>query len=294
MKKVLSLAFQIADVPCKLVFVNPCNEQHPEDTHVLQHRHPGLEIHCVRTGEIKIDTAAGNFKVTEGDMLILPSGMYHYVRKVSPDAYRTDLLIEIGSYKNSNDAQAKQFLKSLVFSEPLLSRLSEQPKLLAMLDRICSVTLDYTEDFAQRELLKALCIEFVLLLGIAAAASTAAPGQTPHESSGNARGRYIMDEFFNHNYQGNSTMEVLARQMNISVRQLSRELRRTYGKSFREKMNECRLAVAVDLLQNTQKSIVEISEILGYSNSVNFSAFVKQQTGRSPSQIRKARSKELK
>ena len=293
MKKVLSLPFQIADVPCKLVFVNPRNEQHPKDANVLQHRHPGLEIQCIRAGEIEIDTTAGNFKVAKGDMLILPSGMYHYVRRVSPDASRTDLLIEIGSYKNSNDAQARQFLKSLVLSKPLLSRLGEQPKLFATLDRICSVTSEYTEDFAQRELLKALCVEFVLLLGIAAT-TTAEPAQAPCESEETAKDRYIMDEFFNHNYHGNSDMEALARQMNISVRQLGRELQRAYGKSFREKMNECRLAVAVDLLQNTTKSMAEIAEILGYSNPVNFSSFVKQQTGRSPSQIRKARSQNLK
>ena len=293
MKKVLSLPFQIADVPCKLVFVNPRNEQHPKDANVLQHRHPGLEIQCIRAGEIEIDTTAGNFKVAKGDMLILPSGMYHYVRRVSPDASRTDLLIEIGSYTNSNDAQAKHFLKSLVLSKPLLSRLGEQPKLFATLDRICSVTSEYTEDFAQRELLKALCIEFVLLLGIAAT-TTAEPAQAPCESEETAKDRYIMDEFFNHNYHGNSDMEALARQMNISVRQLGRELQRAYGKSFREKMNGCRLAVAVDLLQNTTKSMAEIAEILGYSNPVNFSSFVKQQTGRSPSQIRKARSQNLK
>ena len=287
MKKVLSLPFQIADVPCKLVFVNPRNEQHPKDTNVLQHRHPGLEIQCIRAGEIEIDTTAGNFKVTKGDILVMPSGMYHYVRKVSPDAYRTDLLIEIGSYKNSNDAQAKQFLKSLVFSKPLLSRSGEQPKLFATLDRICFVTSEYTEDFAQRELLKALCVEFVLLLGIAAV-TIAEPEQVVYESEETARDRYIMDEFFNHNYHGNSDMKALAKQMNISVRQLGRELQRAYGKSFREKVNECRLAVAIDLLQNTTKSMAEISEILGYSNPVNFSSFVKRQTGHSPSQIRKA------
>ena len=212
---------------------------------------------------------------------------------MSPDAYRTDLLIEIGSHKNSNDAQARQFLNSLVLSRPLLSRSVEQPKLFAALDRICSVAPECAEDFAQREMLKALCVEFVLLLGIAAV-TIAEPEQVVYESEETARDRYIMDEFFNHNYHGNRDMEALAKKMNISVRQLGRELQRAYGKSFREKMNECRLTVAVDLLQNTTKSMAEIAEILGYSNPVNFSSFVKQQTGRSPSQIRKARSQDLK
>ena len=82
-------------------------------------------------------------------------------------------------------------------------------------------------------------------------------------------------------------MEVLAKELNMSVRQTGRILQQTYGKGFREKMNECRLAVAVDLLKNTSKSIAQISEILGYSDPANFSSFVKRQTGISPAQIRK-------
>lgn len=294
MKKVLSLAFQIADVPCKLVAVNPRHEQLPEDAWTLQHKHSGLEIHFVQSGEMTIDCIGGSFVVAAGHTLILPSDLYHSVRKVSPGAARMDILIEIGSCKNSKDAQAKQFFKPLLLSRPIQFCSNEQPTLFAMMDRFRSLVLEYTDSFVQRERLKALGIELVLLLGVAAQASVTEPEQAPYESGKAAKDRYIMDEFFNRNYHGGSNMEALAKQMHISVRQLSRELQRTYGKSFREKMNECRLAVAVDLLQNTQKSIVEISEILGYSNSVNFSTFVKQQTGRSPSQIRKARSQDLK
>ena len=50
---------------------------------------------------------------------------------------------------------------------------------------------------------------------------------------------------------------------------------------------ETRIQIAVDLLRNTDMSINKISEILGYSCSANFSAFIKRNTGKTPTQIRK-------
>ena len=141
----------------------------------------------------------------------------------------------------------------------------------------------------QREHLKAICIELVLQIGIAAKELTDSE-HVMSEGADTVKDSYIMDEFFNNNYHGTSDMNVLAKQLNMSVRQVGRKLQQTYGKSYREKMNECRLAVAIDLLSNTSKSFSEISEILGYDNPANFSNFVKRQTGRTPSQIRTSKS----
>jgi AraC-like DNA-binding protein len=43
----------------------------------------------------------------------------------------------------------------------------------------------------------------------------------------------------------------------------------------------------MDMLSNTTMPIYRIGEILGYSNTSNFSIFVKRHTGKTPSQIRK-------
>lgn len=287
MLHVLSLAFQIADIPCKLVTVNPDNEGGSELSGHLQHSHSGFEIHCVRSGELTVDCIGESFQLSTGQMLILPPGTYHYVRSVSAHTDRMDLLMEIGSGQNSRDAEAKVFLQALFRRQPILLEADTQPELFALLGKICRITMEYKDEFARREHLKALCIELVLLLGAAAKSCVEDPSQTAYEGTGMVKDRYIMDHFFNHNYHGNSDMEVLAKKLNMSVRQTGRVLQQTYGKGFREKMNECRLAVAVDLLRNTAKSMAEISEILGYSDPANFSSFVKRQTGKSPAQIRK-------
>lgn len=289
MLNILSLAFQVADVACKLVAVNPRNERSIGAPGHLQHSHSALEIHCVWSGKVTVDCIGESFNLTEGHMLILPPGMYHYVRSASPDTDRMDILLEVGGEQNSHEAQAKQFLKSLYLRRPLLLHSDAQPELFALLERIRRITLEYRDDFVQRERLKTRCVELVLLLGIAAENCAAGPEEKTYERLDTSNDRYLIDDFFNHNYHGSCGMEALAKRMNMSVRQAGRELQRIYGKSFREKMNECRLAVAVDLLRNTTRSMAEISEILGYGDPANFSSFVKRQTGQSPSQIRKSK-----
>lgn len=279
MLQVLSLDFQVADVPCRLVTVNPNNESGPEKTGHLQHSHSGFEIHWVRSGTLSVDCIGERIQLSAGQILILPPDSYHYVRSVSAQAQRMDMLLEIG-----REAQKEAFLRSLFRRQPMLPEQSALPDLL---EKIRQITLDYKGDFLQKEWLKTLCAQLVLEMGAAAQTCPQESAREAYEGTDLRGDRYIMDHFFNHNYGGSSDMQALAKKLNMSVRQTGRILQQTYGKGFREKMNECRLAVAVDLLKNTAKPMAEISEILGYSDPANFSSFVKRQTGKSPARIRK-------
>ena len=287
MLRVLSLGFSVADVPCKLVAVNPDNAGSSEKTGVLQHSHSGFEIHCVWSGQLTVDCIAQSFVLRSGQMLILPPGMYHYLRSIEKKTDRMDILMEVDSGQASGDPQKNAFFQALFHQQPVLLQGNEQPELLALLGRIRQITKDYRDDFVNRERLKAMCVELVLLMGSVTKTCVSDQIQGTYKNKDMCNDRYIMDHFFNHNYHGSSNMEALAKRLNLSVRQTGRILQQTYGKGFREKMNECRLAVAVDLLRNTDKSMSEISEMLGYGDPANFSSFVKRQTGKSPARIRR-------
>ena len=57
--------------------------------------------------------------------------------------------------------------------------------------------------------------------------------------------------------------------------------------NYRQKLCEIRMEIATNMLRNTDKTIAEIAEILGYSSSANFSTFIKNYSGKTPSQIRR-------
>ena len=289
MLNVLSLGFAVGDAACELVTINPCNQGDPEKQMHFQHSHSGCEIHYVSNGVLSMDCIGASYKLSAGQMLLIPPGVYHYVRSGSERLERMDLLIELNKGQKSRDPQLVGFLQGLFLRRPiLLQEDDDRRELFELLRKLQGVAMDKNmQPFLRQEWLKALCQQLVLVLGTAVRETLGDEAEASYDGTDGNADRYIMDQFFNHNYHGNSDMAALARELNMSVRQTGRVLQKTYGKGFREKMNECRLAVALDLLRNTAKSMAEISEILGYGEPTNFSSFVKHQTGKTPAQIRK-------
>lgn len=287
MLELVSLDFQISDVACRLVTVNPSNQSDPHLHRHFQHSHSGCEIHYVSSGTLTMDCIGESYPLSAGQMMLVPPGLYHYVRSTSGDVDRMDMLLEVNHGYRSNHSQLDRFLQGLHMAHPLILLEENNPELFALLRKIRQgVTEKQHPDFLRQEWLKVMCTELVLLMGTAAASCTQSVN-TPFDRPPANTDRYIMDQFFNHNYHGNSDMAALAKELNLSIRQTGRILQKTYGKSFREKMNECRLAVALDQLCNTAKPMAEISELLGYGEPTNFSSFIKRQTGKTPAQIRK-------
>ena len=293
MLKVYSLEFMVDDIPCELITINPCSEGKPENRPHFQHTHSGCEIHYVISGEVSMDCLQSRYRLSSGQMLIVPPGVYHYVRSVSEDVIQMNILIEINPKGNkSRNHQLADLLQTLLVQRPILleGKSDSNHLIYEQMERIQKFCLtENVPDFLHNEWMKILSAELVLLMASLAEQNSIDEESKVFTSMSANTNRYIMDQFFNHNYSGNSKMEELAKELNVSVRQIGRIVHQTYGKGFREKMNECRLAVAVDLLRNTTKSMTEISEILGYSEPANFSCFIKRQTGKTPAKIRKTK-----
>lgn len=83
------------------------------------------------------------------------------------------------------------------------------------------------------------------------------------------------------------TLDELSALLNLSVRQTQRLLNQNFGKTFSQKLTEARMAAAVQYLRNTDLSITEISELIGFSSIEHFSSAFKRFTGLSPRQYRR-------
>jgi len=85
----------------------------------------------------------------------------------------------------------------------------------------------------------------------------------------------------------NNGEALLAKRLNVSTRQLNRILKQSYGMNYREKLKEARLKLALEQLCHTDNSISQIAQQLGYSSAANFNTFIKNVTGKTPTQLRK-------
>lgn len=109
--------------------------------------------------------------------------------------------------------------------------------------------------------------------------------QTLSPSFGDSLSLMIEEAFLFH-YK-TVTLTALAKQLNISPRQLERILKRDYGQSFSQKKTEARMQAASVFLTETKKSITEIAELTGYSSSEAFGYSFKQYFRLSPSDYRR-------
>ncbi len=83
------------------------------------------------------------------------------------------------------------------------------------------------------------------------------------------------------------TLEQVAESLNASPIHLSRTLKSELGVSFSQLLTDIRMKKAVELLNSTDLSILEISERLGYDTQHYFSTVFKKAIGISPNQYRR-------
>jgi len=96
----------------------------------------------------------------------------------------------------------------------------------------------------------------------------------------------IIDDYFLREYKTLS-LENLANRLGLSPRQTERYLKEHYGKTFIQKKNESKMSTAALMLVDTQDSITDISDALGYSSIEHFSTAFKRYYKMSPSEYRK-------
>jgi len=83
------------------------------------------------------------------------------------------------------------------------------------------------------------------------------------------------------------TIETVAQQMFMSPSQFTRYLRREGGQSFVEMLTECRLEEAKILLRETEWSVENISNLVGFKSHTYFNALFRRQVGCAPGAYRK-------
>ncbi len=105
---------------------------------------------------------------------------------------------------------------------------------------------------------------------------------------------YKIDTLINENYSDNLSLELIAKKVNISERQLSRIIKKQYGCTFKEVLTTKRINRAKHLLRNTNKKISEISTEIGYNSDKSFYSSFISNCGCSPSEYRKSEKQKTK
>ena len=127
-------------------------------------------------------------------------------------------------------------------------------------------------------------IEIFLLLSIIST--------TNHEKRSSYRKQQVdivkaVNEHISTQFMKRITIDSLSEQFDIPTSTLKRCFKGVYGTTIHHYLKECRINAAKHLLQESDQSILEIANAVGYENGSKFTSAFKEATGVTPSAYRK-------
>lgn len=279
-----SLDFQIGKLNCRLISPpsSPVLSQ-PTNTY-YEHVHSCVEFHYIEEGSCEFICSKRSFPLTKGQLLAVPPRSYHRQMKQSENFRKFSLLINIlppSKYCSDSDML---FYKTIMVDKPSAISI-KTPELHAAFARMSELRKATEIQYAHTEKIRALCNLLLVELFEEIVDHDKIKKELTVPSI--SWEEYIIDNFTALKFAPKSSFGELADQLHVSKRQLHRMIKQKYNTNYRDKMKELRVEIATGFLCGTDKSISEISELLGYNNISAFSAFIKNATGKTPTQIRK-------
>jgi len=278
--KIFSLDLSAASLKMRLVAIGFVKDLSSGAFYSLQHRHNLFELQFVFSGSCSAKIGDSLINQSGGEVYLIPPGIYHSQKSCSSPFEKMCIMFELPAPAAALNGREKEIYFALRSGGCFSCEAGSMQSILADIKRAV-LGID-TYKYASEE----IRIQTELLLLRLIMRISASDENEEKTSAGKPEREYIIDDFFNRNFHINNGDELLAKQLGVSIRQLNRILKNLYGLNFRDKLKEIRLEVAVDLLASGM-SITEISEITGYSCPANFSTFIKNATGNTPTEIKR-------
>ena len=249
---------------------------------LMPHWHEAVEIDCVLKGKLYYTVEGITYKLEQGDIIVVGSGMIHSGRcsegNTIEDTKAEVMTIQVNKdvfhYSNYNDPVFEVFHPK-----------ENNAELLPVLMRIKTV---FQQQHPYYEvLLNSSLLELCYLLLTEQSQQT-----TSNKSSnnGNSEIKEALEYIENHCLEKLSLEEV-AGILKYNPSYFSRRFHQYTGFTFVEYLNRCRTAVAASTLSESDKTISEIALDCGFPNVSSFITFFKRQYKMTPESYRKSNKK---
>ncbi len=278
-----TLDFLVGKLSCRIISIQ-VNNRTEEGSRYYDHNHFCTELHWVETGSCDYICDKTRYHINAGQLIIIPPRRYHREANISKNFKKLSILVDISTAKEKPNALEDCFINTFRPGEVKILPI-DSTELMEIRNRICWLIARAETDSLSMERLRIACNSFFveLLYQIS--------GDSLVKNDNNLQNGFSEDVVLeNHialHFMPGASFSTLAEQLHVSPRQLHRIITQKYGINYRDKMKEIRIEIATNFLCNTDKSIAQIAELMGYSDTSSFSNFMKKATGKSPQQIRK-------
>ena len=200
------------------------------------HKHNYTEIHVVTGGTATYTIENNIHKLQSGDMIVIPRNVFHSCEKKDEETMFAAFQI------NYNMEKTEIFHIGNNISADFLGEIEEAKH-----------TQNYTKLSAYISL---FCSYFYTADKISTQSVTDYP--------------FLISEFFSSNYAGDLRLSDLAKMLHLSERQTERLVIEHTGRTFKEELVFIRMNMAKKLLENSNMSLTEIAQYVGYHSYAGF------------------------
>jgi AraC family transcriptional regulator, L-rhamnose operon transcriptional activator RhaR len=271
------------------IFVNRAIESHE----LLEHRHDFLEVSYVSEGRGTHHVGQRSIHVSQGDVFLIPVGVSHVFRpsstsKRSPLVVYNCVISPEAVTRLLHAFPGGAAIESLLHSSDIHSCREQEDEYRRRFHRLYD---EYASDRPLKETaLFAGVLDLLLLLYRHEAGIGNAETSLPRQD------RTVIESVtavIRARYSEPITMDALARQAGIGVRQLHRLFVKHTGMSGMAYVQNVRIDEACRLLRTTDRKVSDIAAIVGYSDIAFFNRLFLRKVGQPPRQYRRAGERQL-
>ncbi len=269
--------------------------RHNRYTPAFLHKHSFFEIVYCMEGHCAQSIGMGRLELNPGDVSFLAPGTFHTMEVFDEDSLIFNILLRHGSFYEMfapvlqrNNVISNFFTKGVHEGHRISYLLFHTDRDSFLMEEVLNMwqEQEQADEYTDQVLIGSLIRDIGYLMRYYRdTLETAISGQT-----------VLPDNFLVMNYiqerLSHVTLAEVARQFNFSVSYCSRLIKSSTGMGFSDWKRILRLRRAEYMLINTNQTISEISEGLGYMNPETFIRAFRKEFRVSPSVYRKNRQKE--
>lgn len=248
----------------------------------VMHWHEDIQFIYVLEGEIEIKTLTKLVSVDAGSGVFINKNVVHLVRKNSACHYNSFIFPDY-FLKFYFGSPAKDFVESIIGKEQIpiccFSRKTENHRtILNALKRLSEIEKNKTDFYVYEVLVSLTTLWLEVRKNI----------QFPSEKQDivvHARMQKFL-QYIEQHFGEDVSLEVLAASANVSKSECLRCFKSTMQSTPYKYLIEYRLSKAAELLKNTDESISNIAECVGFHQISHFGKCFKEKTGLAPRDYR--------
>lgn len=251
----------------------------------VMHWHEDIQFIYVLDGEIEVVTLEDHIALHKGEGFFINKNVVHLVNKVNACHYNSFIFPDyfLRFYIGGPcDEIVGQIIGNIHIPVYHITNTSEHQPILHVLEKLSSLEQNKSSLYPYEVLcaLTTLWLEFCRIMPTAKL-------QTAKKNSSISNRMAIFLQYIELHYSEDLTLEMIADSANVSKSECLRCFKASLHTTPYKYVMEYRLSKAADLLKNTDQSIEQISNAVGFAQISHFGKCFRQKTGLSPSAYRK-------